>query len=148
MHVMGTGETFDLFLDPQLKLQRVEFVPGSQRNDNVATTVYYAMPFALFKTTGTSAERRRYAHAHPTDLPVYAALEQRSQAAGPLPFHEYHLSSTGPGTGLVVERRPRHRRHLAGIHLLMLRHYQRIKKALAVLPALFLCAPYMRLSSA
>lgn len=105
MHVMGTGETFDLFLDPQLKLQRVEFVPGAQRNDNVATTVYYAQPFALSKSQGSALERRRYAHAHPTDLPVYAALEQRSQAAGPLPFHEYHLSSTGSGTGLVVERR-------------------------------------------
>jgi hypothetical protein len=104
MHVLGTGEDFDLFLDPQLHLQRVEFVPGAQKSDNVYTTVYYAMPFNLFKASGTSTETRRYAHAHPTDLPVYAALEQRSRAAGPQPFHEFHLSVTGPGTGLVIER--------------------------------------------
>jgi hypothetical protein len=104
MHVLGTGEDFDLFLDPQLHLQRVEFVPGAQKSDNVYTTVYYAMPFNLFKASGSSTETRRYAHAHATDPPVYAALEQRSRAAGLQPFHEFHLSVTGPGTGLVIER--------------------------------------------
>ena len=58
----------------------------------------------LYKSNGYTTEQRHYAHAAPTDPPVYRALEQLNAAAGPLPFHEFHLSVTSPGIGLVVER--------------------------------------------
>lgn len=106
MHVMGSGEDFDLVMDQHLKMERVEYIPGSDRSDYLFTTVTYTTPYWLHKGRSTATtEQRRYAHAAPTDPPIYAALEKLTAAAGPLPFHAYHLSPTGPTTGLVVERR-------------------------------------------
>ena len=104
MHVMGTGEDFDVFADRSLQLERMDHTTGAERGKALYTTVVYARPTWLYKSNGYNTEQRRYTHAAPTDPPVYRALEQLNVAA-PLPFHEFHLSATGPGTGLIIERR-------------------------------------------
>ena len=104
MHVMGTGEDFDISADQNLQLERMEHTTGNERGKALYTTVRYTRPSWLYKSSDYTPEQRQYAHAAPTDPPVYGALMQLN-AAAPLPFHEFHLSATGPGTGLVVERR-------------------------------------------
>jgi hypothetical protein len=102
MHVMGTGEDFDVFADHNLQLERMDHTTGNERGKALYTTVLYTRPTWLYKSDGYTPEQRRYTHAAPTDPPVYRALEQLN-AAAPLPFHEFHLSAITPGTGLVIE---------------------------------------------
>ena len=98
----GSLEDFDLFLDHDLRWYRYDYFSSKDKAGRVFTSVVFAQPFD--QPWGADA-RRRYEHADKTDLPLYAALEHQRRAAGPAtPDHCFYLSSTGPGTGLVVEK--------------------------------------------
>jgi hypothetical protein len=101
----GNGDRFDLILNRNLELQRYDYRSGRDQDKRILTDVRFVDPFWVHKFDGHAANQRSYEHAAPTDLPVYAALEKLSAAAGQQPCHEFHLSVTGSGTGLVVERR-------------------------------------------
>ena len=101
----GPGDHLDLFFDQNLKLTDQQYIPEKGDQNRPYTAVLYAAPHWLHKRTGLDREVRLYEHAVPTDLPIYTALEGLRRAAGPkADTHELHLSATGPGTGLVIER--------------------------------------------
>ena len=102
----GPGDHLDLFFDKDLKLTAQQYIPAKGDQDRPYTAVLYAAPHWLHKQTGLDRDARLYEHAVATDLPVYGAMEALRRAAGPkADTHELHLSATGPGTGLVIERR-------------------------------------------
>jgi hypothetical protein len=102
----GKGEDFDLYLDENLKMQRYDYLAAKKTDDRIFTHVVYAEPFWLYKPTGTYNESRVYEHATKADLPVYAALEKMRRAAGSKATdYQFHLGATGPGQGLVVEKK-------------------------------------------
>lgn len=101
------NDNFDLFLDRDLKLQRYEILSGKgkDKEGRIYTSVWFTEPFWVYKAGGSAADVRNYAHAAPTDLPIYAALEKlRRAAAADMPDYKFYLSPTGPRTGLVVEQ--------------------------------------------
>jgi hypothetical protein len=101
----GAGESLSLFMDRDLKMQRYEHSPGKGKTERVYTTIQFAEPFCVYKVDGSTANSRTYEHAAKDDLPMYAALENLRQAAGPnLPDHKFYLSASSPGTGLVLEQ--------------------------------------------
>ncbi|MFD1874643.1 hypothetical protein [Hymenobacter bucti] len=101
----GPGEHLSLFMDRDLKMQRYEYSPAKAKGEQVFTTIQFAEPFCVYNADGNTANLRTYAHAAKDDLPVYTALENLRQAAGPnLPDHKFYLSASSPGTGLVLEQ--------------------------------------------
>lgn len=102
----GNSEDFDLFIDRDLKPLRYEYLPGKDKDERIYTNVWFAEPFWLYKSIGTSRNLRTFEHAAPSDLPVYAALEKLRRASGlDAEYHGFYLSATGAGKGLVVERK-------------------------------------------
>jgi hypothetical protein len=101
----GTDEDFDLFLAPDLILQRYEYLSDKKKDTRWFTSVTFAQPFALTLPYGNSSDQRTYEQAASTDLPVYSALAQLRRAApADAEYHRFYVSATGPSTGLVVEQ--------------------------------------------
>lgn len=101
----GTDEDFDLFLAPDLSLQRYEYVDGKKKDKRQFTIITFAQPFVLTMPYGSAADQRSYEHATKTDLPIYSSLEQLRRAApAEAEYYRLFLSATSPSAGVVVEQ--------------------------------------------
>jgi hypothetical protein len=99
------NDSYDLYLDHELQLLRYDHPTDKPKADPMLTHIVYAQPFELATHFDTMRDIRIFEHAAPTDLPIYAALEkQRRTATQEMPDYQFHLSPTGPSTGLVVEQ--------------------------------------------
>jgi hypothetical protein len=99
------SESFSLFVDRDLKMQRYEYLPSKGQGERMYTNVQFAEPFCVYNAEGSTTNLRTYAHAAKDDLPVYVALENLRQAAGAnLPDHKFYLSASSPSAGLVIEQ--------------------------------------------
>jgi hypothetical protein len=106
MRRFGAGDDVTMYFDNTFKMLRSETVAGKKDEDRAFTAVYYTEPYWLDKASGIDHEIRIYEHAAKTDLPLYAALEKlRRTVPAKVEDVEFHLSPTGPGTGLVLARK-------------------------------------------
>lgn len=101
----GNNETYNLYLDREFNLLRYDHPTDKSKNEPVLTAITFTQPFDLTTNFDSTNDVRVYEHADKSDLPVYTALEKQRRPAGPgMPDYWFHLSPTGPGTGLVVEQ--------------------------------------------